>query len=173
MLRAWKARIANSHRHRRRHHAFNFGHKVSDKIARLRFKKMRPRPMKRSQAQPAKTAVRTASGSALFLDRDGIVNVDRGYDHQSDQFELVTGIFDLARFWTTEVNRPIIIITNQSGIGRGYFDEDAYADLTRWMCQRFVAEQAPIAHIYHCAYHPEHGIGRYRLDHPWRNPIRE
>ena len=60
--------------------------------------------------------------SALFLDRDGVINVDRGYVHRPDQFEFVPGIFELARFWTNELHRLIVVITNQSGIGRGYFD---------------------------------------------------
>ena len=80
------------------------------------------------------------TGSALFLDRDGVINVDRGYVHRLDQFEFVPGIFQLARFWTNELHRPIVVVSNQSGIGRGYFDEKAHADLTRWMCDRFEAE---------------------------------
>src|SRR5215831_15723777 len=109
-------------------------------------------------------------GSALFLDRDGVINVDRGYVHRSEQFEFVPGIFELARFWTNELRRPIVVVTNQSGIGRGYFDENAYADLTRWMCERFEAERSAITRIYHSPYHPLDGIGEYRRDHPWRKP---
>jgi D-glycero-D-manno-heptose 1,7-bisphosphate phosphatase len=107
---------------------------------------------------------------ALFLDRDGVINVDHGYVHRVDRFEFVPGIFDLVRFWATELGRPVVVATNQSGIGRGYFDERTYADLTRWMCERFAAEHAPIARVYHCPYHPQHGIGEYRRDHPWRKP---
>jgi D-glycero-D-manno-heptose 1,7-bisphosphate phosphatase len=107
---------------------------------------------------------------ALFLDRDGVINVDHGYVHRVDRFEFVPGIFDLVRFWATELEQPVVVATNQSGIGRGYFDERTYADLTRWMCERFAAEHAPIARVYHCPYHPQHGIGEYRRDHPWRKP---
>jgi D-glycero-D-manno-heptose 1,7-bisphosphate phosphatase len=89
------------------------------------------------------------TGSALFLDRDGVINVDRGYVHRLDQFEFVPGIFPLARFWADELRRPIVAVSNQSGIGRGYFDEKAHADLTRWMCNRFEAERAAIARVYH------------------------
>jgi D-glycero-D-manno-heptose 1,7-bisphosphate phosphatase len=99
------------------------------------------------------------TGSALFLDRDGVINVDRGYVHRPDQFEFVPGIFPLARFWADELRRPIVVVSNQSGIGRGYFDEKAHADLTRWMCDRFEAEGAAIARVYHCPSHPRHGIG--------------
>jgi len=107
---------------------------------------------------------------ALFLDRDGVINVDHGYVHRVDRFEFVPGIFDLVRFWTNDLQQPVVVATNQSGIGRGYFDERAYADLTHWMCERFAAERASIARVYHCPYHPQHGIGEYRRDHPWRKP---
>jgi D-glycero-D-manno-heptose 1,7-bisphosphate phosphatase len=110
------------------------------------------------------------NNSALFLDRDGVINVDRGYIHRPDQFEFVPGIFELARFWTNELRRLIVVVTNQSGIGRGYFDKCAYEDLTRWMCDRFEAEHTAIARVYYCPYHPLHGVGEYRRDHPWRKP---
>jgi D-glycero-D-manno-heptose 1,7-bisphosphate phosphatase len=110
------------------------------------------------------------SDSALFLDRDGIINVDRGYVHRPEQFEFVPGIFELARFWTNELRRPIVVVTNQSGIGRGYFDQNAYTELIRWMCDRFAAAGTSIARVYHCPYHPLDGIGEYRCDHPWRKP---
>jgi hypothetical protein len=52
-----------------------------------------------------------------------------------------TRIFALARFLTSEPRRPIVVVTNQSGIGRGYFDENTYAELTRLMCDRFTPGQ--------------------------------
>jgi D-glycero-D-manno-heptose 1,7-bisphosphate phosphatase len=114
--------------------------------------------------------IRDMTRSALFLDRDGVINVDHGYVHRPDRFEFVPGIFDLARFWSEEIGGPIVVVSNQSGIGRGYFDETEHADLTRWMCDRFAAEGAAIARVYHCPFHPVHGIGGYRADHPWRKP---
>jgi D-glycero-D-manno-heptose 1,7-bisphosphate phosphatase len=109
-------------------------------------------------------------GPALFLDRDGVVNVDHGYVHRVDQFEFLPGIFELARFVAQDLRWPIVVVSNQSGIGRGLFDEAAYAALTAWMCERFQEQQAPIARAYHCPYHPEHGVGDYRCDHDWRKP---
>ena len=77
--------------------------------------------------------------------------------------------FELARFWGNELKRPIVVVTNQSGIGRGYFDESAYADLTRWMCDALKQNARQLlASI--TAHHPGHGIGEYRCDHPWRKP---
>jgi D-glycero-D-manno-heptose 1,7-bisphosphate phosphatase len=118
------------------------------------------------------TQIGIPSGStrALFIDRDGVINVDHGYVHRIDQFEFVPGIFGLARFVTGELRWPLIVITNQSGIGRGYFDEAAYEALTQWMCERFRKEGAPLTRVYHCPYHPQHGIGAYKADHPWRKP---
>jgi D-glycero-D-manno-heptose 1,7-bisphosphate phosphatase len=104
------------------------------------------------------------------MDRDGVINVDRGYVYRVDQFEFLPGIFDLARFVSTTLRWPIIVATNQSGIGRGFFDEAAFAQLTRWMCERFRDEGAPLTRVYHCPYHPQHGVGAYRIDHPWRKP---
>jgi hypothetical protein len=49
---------------------------------------------------------------ALFLDRDGVINVDRGYVHRSGQFEFVPGVFALARSWTNELRGPIVVVTN-------------------------------------------------------------
>ena len=86
--------------------------------------------------------------SALFLDRDGVINVDRGYVHRADQFEFVPAIFELARFAANELRWPLVVVSNQSGIGRGFFGEDSYQELTRWMCERFAAEGAPIARVY-------------------------
>jgi D-glycero-D-manno-heptose 1,7-bisphosphate phosphatase len=56
--------------------------------------------------------IRIMPNGALFLDRDGVINVDRGYVHRPDQFEFVPGIFELARFWTNELRRPIVVVTN-------------------------------------------------------------
>jgi D-glycero-D-manno-heptose 1,7-bisphosphate phosphatase len=108
--------------------------------------------------------------SALFLDRDGVINVDHGYVHRIDQDEFLAGIFELARFATHELRWPIVVVTNQAGIGRNYYDETAFQTLTDWMRAQFQAQNAPITGVYHCPYHPEFGIGKYRLDHPWRKP---
>lgn len=111
-----------------------------------------------------------ARGPALFLDRDGVVNVDHGYVHRVDQFEFLPGIFELARFVAQDLRWPIVVVSNQSGIGRGLFDEATHEALTAWMCERFREQRAPIARAYHCPYHPEHGIGDYRREHDWRKP---
>jgi D-glycero-D-manno-heptose 1,7-bisphosphate phosphatase len=107
---------------------------------------------------------------AIFLDRDGVINVDHGYVHRIGDFEFLPGVFEFARFVKLELQWPIIVVTNQAGIGRGFFAEKDYQTLTEWMCRSFAERGAPIDKVYHCPFHPTHGIGSYKLDHPWRKP---
>ena len=107
---------------------------------------------------------------ALLLDRDGVINIDRTYVSRIEEFAWQPGIFDLAR---AAVRRGmiIVVVTNQSGIGRGYYTEDDYQAVTAHMRARFDAEGAPIAAVYHCPFHPEAEQPLYRNpDHPWRKP---
>ncbi|MGB7988519.1 MAG: D-glycero-beta-D-manno-heptose 1,7-bisphosphate 7-phosphatase [Candidatus Methylophosphatis roskildensis] len=106
---------------------------------------------------------------ALFLDRDGIINLDHGYVHRKENFEFLPGIFDLGRA-ARSLDLRIIVVTNQAGIGRGLFTEREFAELTEWMNRRFADENAPIFDVYHCSAHPEHGIGEYQVDSHDRKP---
>ncbi len=83
---------------------------------------------------------------ALFLDRDGVINVDSGYVHKSEDIEFVQGIFDIARL-ATESGYLLIVVTNQSGIGRGLFSETDFWNLMGWMENRFAAENCPLTAI--------------------------
>ncbi len=91
---------------------------------------------------------------ALFLDRDGIINVDHGYVYKIDDFEFVDGIFDLVKLFT-DAGYMIFIVTNQSGIGRGYYSEEDFTMLTEWMIQKFNDENITIEKVYHCPHSPE------------------
>lgn len=106
---------------------------------------------------------------ALFLDRDGVINVDHGYVYTRERFDLVDGIFDLAR-GATRLGYVLVVVTNQAGIGRGFYTEDDFRQLTNWMRARFHAEGAPIAGVYHCPFHPEYGVGPYKVESPLRKP---
>jgi D-glycero-D-manno-heptose 1,7-bisphosphate phosphatase len=106
---------------------------------------------------------------ALFLDRDGVINVDHGYVHSPADFEFVPGVFDTARV-AIELGYLVIVVTNQAGIARGHYGVAEFEALTRWMCERFAAEGAPIAAVYYCPYHAD-GRGAWRVaDHPDRKP---
>jgi D-glycero-D-manno-heptose 1,7-bisphosphate phosphatase len=106
---------------------------------------------------------------ALFLDRDGVINIDHAYVHKTHNFEFVDGIFDLCRHAHARGYR-IFVVTNQAGIGRGYYTEDDFHALTGWMCKRFEQEGAPIDRVYFCPFHAEHGVGKYKVDSPFRKP---
>jgi len=112
----------------------------------------------------------TVSGSrALFLDRDGVINHDSGYTSRAENFQFIDGIFDLCRA-ARRSGYLLIVVTNQAGIGRGYYSEQDFSTLTEWMRERFEAEGVPITDVFHCPYHPEHGIGRYKKDSFDRKP---
>ena len=106
---------------------------------------------------------------ALFLDRDGVINRDDGYVHRKQDVHFIEGIFPLTAAAVARGFLPIVV-TNQSGIGRGYYDERQFRRLMRWMKREFLRRRAPLAAVYFCPYHPEHGIGRYRRDSPLRKP---
>ena len=110
-----------------------------------------------------------AGRRALFLDRDGVINEDAGYTHRWEDFVFVDGIFGLCRHAHAQ-GWLLIVVTNQAGIGRGFYGEDAFHALTARMCERFAAEGAPIAKVYFDPTHPEHGIGEYRRASPMRKP---
>jgi D-glycero-D-manno-heptose 1,7-bisphosphate phosphatase len=106
---------------------------------------------------------------ALFLDRDGVINVDHGYVHQIDRFEFMDGIFELCRL-AQELGFYIFVVTNQAGIGRGYYTEEDFCSLTRWMCEVFKGEGVNIQKVYFCATHPEYGLGHYKTESVMRKP---
>ena len=84
---------------------------------------------------------------ALFLDRDGVINVDHGYVHTIEDFDFVDGIFELTRNAVSK-GYVIVVITNQSGIGRGYYSEKQFMDLSAWMCEQFQLSGAKIEKVY-------------------------
>ena len=106
---------------------------------------------------------------ALFLDRDGVVNVDRAYVYRQEDVEFIDGIFDLCRH-AKQLGYLIFIITNQAGIGRGYYTEQDFSDLMSWMCGIFANENAAIDKVYFCPTHPEHAIGEYKTESYFRKP---
>ena len=106
---------------------------------------------------------------ALFLDRDGVINVDTGYVHTIEAFKFIEGIFELTHLAHTK-NYLIFVVTNQAGIGRGYYSEKDFNQLTSWMIKKFSNRNVPIQKVYHSPYHPVHGVGFYKKDDEMRKP---
>lgn len=106
---------------------------------------------------------------ALFLDRDGVINVEKCYVHKREDFEFMPGIFDLVRI-ARHMNYKVIVVTNQAGIGRGYYTEEQFHDLMDWMCGQFELNGGHIDAVYFCPFHPEFGIGNYKRQSDCRKP---
>ena len=93
---------------------------------------------------------------ALFLDRDGVINVEKEYLHTIEAFEFIDGLFETLRY-AQEQGYLLIVITNQSGIGRGYYSEADFLRLNRWMCEQLGNEGISIAKVYYCPHSPDAG----------------
>lgn len=95
---------------------------------------------------------------ALFLDRDGVINLDHGYVHAPAATEWIPGIFELCQA-ARGAGYPIIVVTNQAGIARGLYSEQAFLDYTRWMHGEFARRGIPLLATFYCPHHPTAGAG--------------
>jgi len=109
------------------------------------------------------------TNKALFTDRDGIINVDKHYVFKKEDFIFIDGIIEILMHFQ-HMGYLLIIITNQSGIARGYYTESEFHTLTEWMIQRFAQAGINITKVYFSPYHLEHGIGKYKKDSFCRKP---
>ena len=106
---------------------------------------------------------------ALFLDRDGVINHDGGYTSKAEEFQFIDGIFEIC-IAAKKLGYLLIVVTNQAGIGRGYYSDKEFLALTTWMREQFTAGGASLTDVFYCPYHPEHGIGSYMKDSFDRKP---
>ncbi len=113
--------------------------------------------------------VPAGSRRAAFLDRDGVINVDRGYVYRKEDFEFVPGTLEGARR-LHDLGYLLVVASNQSGIGRGLYTESDLDALTDWMKQRFLESGAPLAGVYYCPHHPTEAVGIYRRECSCRKP---
>jgi D-glycero-D-manno-heptose 1,7-bisphosphate phosphatase len=90
---------------------------------------------------------------ALFLDRDGVINIEKNYLYKIEDFEFIDGIIPLCREFLG-CGYIIIVVTNQSGIARGYYSEDDFKNLTLWMVNEFLKNGIEIKKVYYCPHHP-------------------
>jgi len=111
----------------------------------------------------------TTQTRGLFLDRDGVINEEVGYLSKSDEVRFVPGIFSLCRTAQT-LGYRLMVVTNQSGIARGFYTEADFDHLMDWMRGEFKREGITLDAVYFCPFHPEHGVGDYRQEHEDRKP---
>lgn len=106
---------------------------------------------------------------AVFLDRDGVINVDTAYPHRPDQITFVDGAIEAIKRLNDD-GRYVFVVTNQAGVARGYYDEAAVNHLHGWMAERFREAGAHVDDWRYCPFHPEATVEAYRQAHPWRKP---
>ena len=110
------------------------------------------------------------SKKAVFLDRDGTINVEVQYLSQVKDFQFIPGVpWALKRL--KDAGFLLVVVTNQSGIGRGYYDEAALETLHNHMHADLTAFGAPIDACYFCPHHPEHATGDYLKECGCRKPL--
>jgi D-glycero-D-manno-heptose 1,7-bisphosphate phosphatase len=106
---------------------------------------------------------------SVFIDRDGVINEERAYVHKIADFEILPGVFDgLALL--QQAGYQLVVVTNQAGIGRGYYSEAEFQALTRHMHSLMKERSIAIAATYHCPHHPTAALGGYRRECDCRKP---
>lgn len=106
---------------------------------------------------------------AIFLDRDGTINVDHGYLHEIDNFQFIKGSIE-AMYELKKMGFALVMVTNQSGIARGIFTEDDFMQLTEWMDWSLADRDVDFDGIYFCPHHPQAVIEAYRQQCDCRKP---
>ncbi len=106
---------------------------------------------------------------ALFLDRDGVINVDHGYVGSVERFTFIPGALAAIRA-ATDAGWHVFIVTNQSGVARGYYDEAAVQTLHTWLAEQVRQACGTIDDIRYCPTHPEGVVAAYTRVSDWRKP---
>lgn len=106
---------------------------------------------------------------AIFLDRDGTLNVDHGYVHEIDNFQFIDGTIEALQE-LKKMGFALVVVTNQSGIARGMFTEDQFMTLTEWMDWSLADRDVDLDGIYFCPHHPEGSVEAYRQQCDCRKP---
>lgn len=115
--------------------------------------------------QPAKQPLRKAA----FLDRDGVINKDKAYVYRWDDFEFVPGAIEGMR-QLQAAGYALVIVTNQSGLARGYYTEAEYQKLTTTLCEELLRQGVQIDAVYHCPHHPKGNVPHLSMDCDCRKP---
>lgn len=93
---------------------------------------------------------------AIFLDRDGVINFERGYTHLLTDFKILPDVFEALKKFQ-EHHYLLVIVTNQSGIGKGLYTANHVETIHQFMMSEFVKNNITISEIYYCVHHPDSG----------------
>lgn len=125
--------------------------------------------LKESLGEADITVPRWQKKPAVFLDRDGVLNVDYGYVHRPEDFTWVDGAPEAVK-WLNDQGYLVIVITNQAGIARGYYTEEEFLRFTDWMNEELRREGAHVDATYFCPHHPAEGYAPYHIECECRKP---
>jgi D-glycero-D-manno-heptose 1,7-bisphosphate phosphatase len=109
------------------------------------------------------------SKRAVFLDRDGTINEEVGYLSDPDGLVILPGAAEAIRK-VNGLSMPVVVISNQSGIARGYFDEAALAAIHERLKNELDKQGAYLNGIYYCPHHPEGTVPEYTQECRCRKP---
>ena len=90
----------------------------------------------------------------IFLDRDGVINKEKNYLYQKKDFEFIDGVFEACRYFQ-KIGYQLIVVTNQSGIARSYYQKEDFYKLTKWMLKQFENQGIKILDVFFCPHGPE------------------
>ena len=105
----------------------------------------------------------------VFLDRDGNINVEKDYLHKIEEFEFIDGAREAIKIFN-DLDYLVVVVTNQSGVARGYYDEKSVKTLHDYLQKEVEKIGGHVDGFYYCPHHPENGIGKYKLNCNCRKP---
>lgn len=106
---------------------------------------------------------------ALFLDRDGVINEDASYIGQIDRFVFKPGLFEFLRL-VQDHGYLLVVVTNQSGVARGYYTVQDHQTVTRWMIKKLAEQGITINAEFACFEHPDAIEPIFKRESFWRKP---
>ncbi len=118
--------------------------------------------MTRLTPHASRLTSRNTARRAVFLDRDGTINVEKSYLHKIEDFEFIPGAQDAIKR-LKDAGFLVIVVSNQSGVGRGYFDEQAVVTLHKHIQAELAVYGTSIDAFYFCPHHPVHGVDDYQV----------
>ncbi len=105
----------------------------------------------------------------IFLDRDGTLNEEVHYLYRPKDLRILPGVAEAIRLWKGQ-GFKIVVVTNQAGVARGYYQEEDVKALHLYMNELLCPQGAEIDHFFYCPHHPQHGIGAYKTECRCRKP---
>jgi len=111
----------------------------------------------------------TKNIDSIFLDRDGVINIDEGYTHKWSEFIFIDGVLEALKH-LSDLDKNLIIVTNQSGIARGYYTEQDYLQLEKMMLNAMKNVGIKILDVYHCPHHIDGSIASLSISCSCRKP---